>query len=302
MVWRLGINTGFAVNRFSEPEDWIPIVGDELGLRTVQFTADLLNPDLPATIRARYTDKIASLAASRGVSVTSTFTGAFTRVNHLSHPDPEVRSYWISWFRRFVDISVDIGASAMGSHFGIFTDSDNRDIDRREERRRQNIRAWHEIGEYARDRGLSFLSWEPMSISREQGETLVETRRLHDDVNRDSPIPFRLCLDVDHGDVSSPNVDDTDPYAWLGTFATETAQVHLKQSKADKGGHWPFIAEHNREGRVHPDRVLATLHEAGCDDADLLLELSFREREPIDSTVVSALKESVAFWRRAVPL
>ncbi|MGC9054682.1 MAG: hypothetical protein ACP5KS_12465 [Candidatus Hydrogenedens sp.] len=40
----LGINTGFAINRFVEPDDWTRIVSEELGLQVVQFTADLLNP------------------------------------------------------------------------------------------------------------------------------------------------------------------------------------------------------------------------------------------------------------------
>ena len=33
-VFRLGINTGFAVNRYAEPEEWGRIVGEELRLKT----------------------------------------------------------------------------------------------------------------------------------------------------------------------------------------------------------------------------------------------------------------------------
>jgi hypothetical protein len=110
-----------------------------------------------------------------------------------------------------------------------------------------------------------------------------------------------LCLDVDHGDAASSNPDDTDPFAWLRAFATEAPLIHLKQSSHDKSGHWPFTAEHNRGGRIDPGRVVRTLREAGASDTELLLELSFREREPTDSTVVEALKESVAYWRPSVP-
>ena len=39
-----------------------------------------------------------------------------------------------------------------------------------------------------------------MSISREQGETIPETRKLQQDVNDGAPLPFKICLDVDHGD------------------------------------------------------------------------------------------------------
>lgn len=297
----LGINTGFAVNRYSEPEEWVRIVGEDLGLKVVQFTADMLNADLPGAVIAAQVRRITAACERYGVRITSTFTGAFTRVNHLAHPDPAIRAHWVAWFKRYADISVDLGAQSMGSHFGIFTHRDNLDTAARAERRRQNIDGWHQIGAYAREKGLSFLSWEPMSINREQGETLAETRRLQDDVNVGAPIPIRICLDVDHGDVSSPDPRDTDPYAWLSTFAADSPLVHLKQSSMNKGGHWPFIEQHNREGRIVPTRVLDTLSANGAGATELLLELSFREREPADSTVVEVLKESVAFWRPHVP-
>ncbi|MCO4771992.1 MAG: TIM barrel protein [Deltaproteobacteria bacterium] len=301
MSYVLGINTGFAVNRYSEPEEWARVVGD-LGLRRVQLTADMLNPDLPGAHLRSQVQRIRAACDAAETEVTSTFTGAFTRVNHLAHPDEAVREHWIDWFCRFVDLSVDLGATSMGSHFGIFTHLDDKNPSRRAERRAQNIEGWHRIGEYAKEAGLAFLSWEPMSITREQGETLAACRALQDDVSRDAPLPFRICLDVDHGDLASPDPADTDPYAWLSSFAADSAFVHLKQSSANKGGHWPFTAAHNAEGRIDPDAVVRTLTEHGApEDLELLLELSFREREPADSTVEEVLAESVAFWRGAVP-
>ena len=188
----------------------------------------------------------------------------------------------------------------MGSHFGIFTHLDNIDPKRRAERRRHNIEGWHRIGEYASKRGLEYLSWEPMSISREQGETLALAMELQDDVNREAPIPFKVCLDVDHGDVSSTNPDDTKPYVWLEKFAKISPLIHLKQSSANKGGHWPFTAEHNAQGQIKPELVVEALTKQGITDVELILELSFREREPEDSTVIEVLKESVDYWRQII--
>ncbi|HAG90406.1 MAG TPA: erythrose 4-phosphate dehydrogenase [Bdellovibrionales bacterium] len=305
MQFKLGINTGFAVNRFSEPEDWIPIVGEELDLRYAQMTADMLNPDLPGDLRSRYVKRINQLCETHKVHINSTFTGGFTRVNHLAHPDKEVRKHWIEWFKKFADMSADIGSESMGSHFGIFTQKDDQDPELRKTRRQQNIDGWHEIAEYAKSKGLKYLTWEPMSISREQGETLEEARKLQEDVSRNAPLPIYVCLDVDHGDVMSPNPQDTDPYAWLSNFAEDSPLIHLKQSSMNKGGHWPFTKKHNEEGRIQPQKVLSTLRDSYKNpefkDVTLLLELSFRERQPTDSTVVEVLKESVAYWRDAVP-
>ena len=116
----------------------------------------------------------------------------------MAHPDIEIRLHWIEWFKKFIDLTIALGASSMGSLFGIFTAKDDNDLKVREKRRQQNIDGWHHVGEYAAKKGLSFLSWEPMSISREQGETIKECARLNVDVNNGSPIPFKLCLDVDH--------------------------------------------------------------------------------------------------------
>ena len=38
-------------------------------------------------------------------------------------------------------------------------------------RRKQNIENWHNVADYAKQKGIKNIMWEPMSISREQGET-----------------------------------------------------------------------------------------------------------------------------------
>lgn len=296
----LGINTGFAINRFPEPADWIGVVSDELGLDTVQFTADLLNPFLPESLVAREAETIRSLCARKGVRIETTFTSAFTRVNHVLHPNEAIRRVWIDWFKRFARLSRTLGAEGMGSHFGILGVRDNADPARRAERIEQGIAAWREIAQYAGEAGLRYVMFEPMSIPRELGETIAETRALLARCEEGFAIPMRLCLDVDHGDVASANPDDTDPHAWLRAFAKDCPCIHIKQSLRDKGGHYPFVAEYNARGKIVPGEILATLHEAGAESCTLLLEISHRERMPMDTRVVADLKESVDYWRPAI--
>ncbi len=292
----LGINTGFAVNRFAEPEAWGAIVG-RLGLRRVQLTADLLNPDLPGALRAAAVRRIDRCAEVHGFSVSSLFTGAFTRVNHFAHPEAGVRHHWAQWFRRLVDQAVDLGATWIGSHFGILTRADWEDPTLREQRTAVAVAHWQELAAYAGERGLSCVAWETMSIGREFGATLRSARELQDRVNRGCPVPIRLVLDVDHGDHSSPDPRDTDPSAWLATFGADAVAVHLKQSSLDRQSHGPFTAARNTTGRVDPQRVLDALHGSVSGEIELLLELGFREREPQDSHVVADLEESVRYWR-----
>jgi sugar phosphate isomerase/epimerase len=297
---RLGINTGFAINRFPRPEDWVGVVADELGLDTVQFTADLLNPFLPEPLVRAQAETIRRLCDAKGIHIETTFTSAFTRVNHLMHPDAATRRVWVEWFKKFFQLSADLGAVGAGSHFGILSVRENDDSALRKARIQSAIDAWRELSDHATGLGLAYLLFEPMSVPRELGETIPETRRLLDRCEEGFPVPMKLCLDVDHGDVTSSDPQDTDPHAWIRAFGPESPVIHIKQSLTDKGGHYPFTAECNRTGRIVPEEILQTMREAGVQDCTLLLEISHRERLPMDGMVVSDLKESVAYWRPAI--
>src|SRR5690348_17372857 len=98
--YTLGINTCFAVKRWPEPERWVAIVADELGLGMVQHSLDLVDLDADAPVRAQ-AEAVAAACAARGIAVHSTFTGlgAYGR-NLLLDPDPVQRQRASVWFRR----------------------------------------------------------------------------------------------------------------------------------------------------------------------------------------------------------
>jgi sugar phosphate isomerase/epimerase len=295
----LGINTGFAINRFPEPERWIGIVADELGLNRVQFTADLLNPALPEPLVHAETEKIRHLCDRKGIWVQSSFTSAFTRVNHVLHPNPEIRRVWIEWFKKFFEMSRALGVEGSGSHFGILSVTDNEDAGRRARCIKQGVDAWRELAEFGAGLGFRYLIFEPMSIPRELGETISATGEILD-LCREFAIPMQLCLDVDHGDLHSPDPNDTDAHAWIRAFGKQAPCIHIKQSLKDKGGHYPFTAEYNARGKIIPDEIMGSLEAAGVEKCTLLLEISHRERWPYDYNVIKDLKESVEYWRPSV--
>ena len=109
-------------------------------------------------------------------------------------------------------------------------------------------------------------------------------------------IPMWMMADIDHGDVTSENPDDFDPYAWARAVPKVSPIIHIKQSLMDKGGHRPFTAEFNARGRIQPEPLLKAFAEGGAADNEICLELSFKEREPNDREVIPQIAESVAFW------
>lgn len=297
MPLTLSLNTNPLVNRFADPDDLIDMVARDLRIRDLQLTHEFVNPSWPAPVIRRMTRQMQVALARTGVRVTSGMTGPYGRLNHFGHPDRDVRRYYVDWFKTFCDITADLGGSSVGTQFAIFTYRDFDDPARREELIAIAIDCWAEVAEHAKAAGLDFLFWEPMSIGREFGETIEACMALQDRLTvAPMAVPMWMMADIDHGDVTSSNPDDFDPYAWARTVPKVSPIIHIKQSLMDKGGHRPFTAEFNARGRIQPVPLLRAFCEGGARDNEICLELSFKEREPNDRQVVSQIAESIAFW------
>jgi D-erythrulose 1-phosphate 3-epimerase len=297
MSFSLSINTNPLVNRFAEPEDVISVLTDEIGIGHIQLVHEFINPSWNGATVKRLTDRMAKACSSKRAKITSIMTGPYGRLNHFVHPDAEVRDYYVAWFKGMADIAADLDCPAIGTQFGIFTFRDYDDPARRAKLLQVALDCWRSVADHAQSRGLTWLFWEPMSVGRELGHTLAATQELQDWINAAKlPVPLKPMVDIDHGDVTSPNPADVDPYAWAQAFATQSPIIHIKQSTMNKGGHWPFTAQYNKDGRITPEKLLAEIETGGGANNELCLELAFREREPTDRSVVAALRESVAYW------
>ena len=297
MSFTLSISTNPLVNRYAEPAELIDVIATGIGIGHVQLTHEFLNPSWPATTLKPLVEATAKACSRHGVKITSMMTGPYGRLNHFGHPDENVRAYYVDWFKTLADISADLGCPAIGTQFAILTYRDYDDPKRRKTIMDIALACWAEIAEHASRRGLTWMFWEPMSVGRELGHTLQSTHELQDWIEaHDLAIPLKPMVDIDHGDVTSPNPADTDPFAWARDFATRSPIIHIKQSSKNKGGHWPFTAAYNRDGRIQPEMLIEAVRAGGGTDNELCLELAFREREPTDRQVISAMAESVAFW------
>ena len=297
MPFSLSLNTNPLVNRFADPDDLIDTVARDLRIRDLQLTHEFINPAWPAHTIRRLTRAMGAALTRSGVRVTSGMTGPYGRLNHFGHPDAEVRRYYIDWFKTFAEIIADLGGTSVGTQFAIFTYRDFDDPARREALTRIAIDAWAEVAEHAKAAGLSYVFWEPMSIGREFGDTIAEALRLQDRLSAaNMAVPMWMMADIDHGDVTSPNPDDYDPYAWAKAVPRVSPIIHIKQSLMDKGGHRPFTAEFNARGRVHPEPLLDAIRKGGGAENEICLELSFKERDPNDRQVIAHIAESIAFW------
>ncbi|MDO8983593.1 sugar phosphate isomerase/epimerase [Cypionkella sp.] len=293
----LSLNTNPLVNRFADPDDLIQTVARDLRIRDLQLTHEFINPSWPAPVIRRLTRQMCAALQRTGVRVTSGMTGPYGRLNHFGHPDRDVRRYYIDWFKTFADITADLGGTSIGTQFAIFTYADFDDLNRRETLIQTAIDCWAEVAEHAKSAGLTNVFWEPMSVGREFGETIAAAMALQTRLTEAKmAIPMWMMADIDHGDLTSPNPDDVDPYAWARAVPRVSPIIHIKQSLMDKGGHRPFTAGFNAKGRIHPEPLLKAFAEGGAKDNEICLELSFKERNPNDRDVIGQIAESIAFW------
>src|SRR5438094_8755174 len=125
MDLRLGINTCFAVKRWPRPEDWGRIVRDELGLKLVQHSFDLVDLSSSAPELERQADAINRAADELGLDVASTFTGlAAYSSNLLLGPDPDARASALAWYAQAIRFTAAIGARITGGHGGALSVAD----------------------------------------------------------------------------------------------------------------------------------------------------------------------------------
>ena len=83
-------------------------------------------------------------------------------------------------------------------------------------------------------------------------------------------IPMWMMADIDHGDVTSSNPDDFNPFAWAEAVPRVSPIIHIKQSLLDKSGHRPFTAEFNARGQIHPGPLLEALAKGGAEALEML--------------------------------
>jgi sugar phosphate isomerase/epimerase len=297
MTFTLSLNTNPLVNRYADPDDLIDAIAHQIGIRDVQLTHEFINPGWPAATIAKFERQFRKALERTGVRITSGMTGPYGRLNHFGHPDADVRRYYVNWFKTFADISATLGAPAMGTQFAIFTHRDFDDPVRRSALFEIALECWREVAEHAEAAGLSYLFWEPMSVGREFGHTIDSCATLQREIEAANlPVPLKMMVDIDHGDVTSSDPADIDPYAWAQAFPSKSPIIHIKQSSMNKGGHWPFTAAYNKDGRITPQKLLDAVRRGGGTDNEICLELSFREREPMDHQVIQMIRESVDFW------
>ena len=99
MTFSLSVNTNPLANRFAEPEEFVSVLTDEIGIGHIQLVHEFINPSWVDKTITRLTGRLAKALATKKAKITSAMTGPYGRLNHFGHPDAEVRDYYVRWFK-----------------------------------------------------------------------------------------------------------------------------------------------------------------------------------------------------------
>ena len=298
----LGINTCFAIGRYPEPEEWLRVVTEELGLSHVQFSFDLLDPVIVDwDVVQRKCSHIAELAAAAGVHIDTATTGEVPhKSNALLDPDPTIRRCYLRWYENLIRASSILGAEGSGVYLGTLSSKDNADPERRSYLISVLMEEIAHLTEIAKSEGQKYFMWEPMSVPREIPCTINETKELLALANRGSRIPVKLCLDVGHGWIRSSDPRDRDPYAWLRELAHLSPAIHMQQTDGKGSRHWPFSPEFNAKGLIVPEKVFDALERAGVQRTVIVFEYFFSAHALSEDGAIADMQTSVEHWREAL--
>lgn len=292
----LGINTCFAVKRWSDPAQWAAKVA-ELGVTDVQFSVDLLPVGLDAHAMRTYVARLTRAIDSHGLALHSWFTGlAAYGSNLLLSDDPDDRAAAERWYSTMIELAGESGARGFGGHLGALSVPSAAHAETAHQLVSYEIEAMHRLAERARAAGLDHLQFENLAVTREFGHSIPEAHEIERRL-KGSAVPWRLCIDLGHPVALPAETGSTDPVAWLSEPWLNTPVVQLQQSPLGSDHHGAFTAANNAEGAVDRDACLQALrtwdpHE----DVYLFFEI-IHAHEHRDSSVLAEIKESIDHWR-----
>jgi sugar phosphate isomerase/epimerase len=298
----LGVNNCFAIGRFPEPDAWLGIVKNELGLEHVQFSYDLLDPVIiDDDVFTRKSLEIKKLADSMGVSIDTAVTGEVVhKFNCLLEPDAEIRKCYMRWFERMIRGAELLGADGSGVYLGTLSQRDHDNAERRARLIDIYIQEITQLTLIAKQSNQQYFLWEPMSIPREVPCTIDETKYMVERANEHAHVPVKLCLDVGHGYIRSGDPRDSDAYAWIRELGHLSPVVHMQQTDGKGSRHWPFTEEYNRMGVIDPERIFGVIEETGIEKTTIVFEFFYSAHAIPDESAVENLKKSVEYWQKAL--
>ena len=116
---RLGINTSFALRRWTNPKQWMELIHSKFELDMCELSLDLLDPMLREPTKTEYMHEILELGDTYPIDILSTRTGnTILTQDMLLNPNFGQRIQAVQWYEKAIDIAAYTNSRYVGGYFG----------------------------------------------------------------------------------------------------------------------------------------------------------------------------------------
>lgn len=290
---KLGLNLSFAVKRWMEPERLAAMVRRDFGIRHVQFTWDLIDPWWPQEQRAILAQRFREAFEKEGVAIDSTFSGlAAYSYGQMLAPDPAAREVALIFFKRAIDLTIELGAGVMGAAFGSMSYDDARNPRRREYLYNEMLYGLRELAAYGKAKGLKEIHVEATPLISEFPHSPAVSVKMMEDL-QGTDIPVKLLVDWGHALYKPLLKEEADIELWFRTCAPYIGAIHLQQTDGEWDRHWDFT----KEGIVTPELIKRATKDAGLGHVTQYLEVC-TATEDEDDNVYDYMKKTMDYLHK----
>ena len=291
---KLGLNLSFAVKRWMDPVKLAKMIKEDFGVDHVQFTWDLIDPWWPQEQRDVMVYQYKDAFADAGVAIDATFGGlASYSYAQLLAPTKLQRDIAFTFFKRAIDMTVNMGAKVMGTPVGGMDYNDARDPKKREEIYQDMIQYLRKLAEYGKVKGLKEIHIEATPLITEFPHSPeVSVQMMKDTEGTD--IPIKLLVDWGHALYKPLPKEEADIELWFRKCAPYIGSIHLQQTDGQWDRHWDFTHE---GGIITPELIKKATTGAGLDDITQYLEVITIFEED-DDVVYEGMKKTMDYLHK----
>lgn len=291
---KLGLNLSFAVKRWIEPERLAKLIKNDFGVDHIQFTWDLIDPWWPEEQRKIMAQEYKTAFEKAGVTVDATFGGlASYSYAHLLAPSEIQREIAFSFFKRAIDLTIELGADVMGTPVGGMSYDDARNPERREELYKEMLQYIRKLAEYGKTRGLKEIHIEATPLITEFPHSPQVSIQMMKDLEG-TEIPVKLLIDWGHALYKPLLKEEADINLWFQKCAPYIGSIHLQQTDGLLDRHWDFT---HKDGIITPELIKDAVKKANLENITQYLEVVTIFEED-DDKVYEGMKKTMDYLHK----
>ena len=291
---KLGLNLSFAVKRWIEPERLAKLIKNDFGVDHIQFTWYLIDPWWPEEQRKIMAQEYKTAFEKAGVTVDATFGGlASYSYAHLLAPSEIQREIAFSFFKRAIDLTIELGAEVMGTPVGGMSYDDARNPERREDLYKEMLQYIRKLAEYGKTRGLKEIHIEATPLITEFPHSPQVSIQMMKDLEG-TEIPVKLLIDWGHALYKPLLKEEADINLWFQKCAPYIGSIHLQQTDGLLDRHWDFT---HKDGIITPELIKDAVKKANLENITQYLEVVTIFEED-DDKVYEGMKKTMDYLHK----